>query len=257
MVIDANVLYSIELTDLLLTFAAHRLVRLHWSPTILGEVRRNLAKRVDLTPDAIAYRIDRMNRAVPGALDEAPEVLIAAMPIIEHDRHVLALAVHVEADCIVTFNLRDFPASAWNRTASKPSIRTVSRWPLPRATHRGPMPPLSEIARRRTLSDNDRSRTPRPARGCPAQLRQSGASGLARACLSAASHWERSAPVRRGAWSVAGRDLGEPGHRLLEHRHGDDRPVGPTGAQFGGDVGPVAVVGDVGLVVVDGSSFQP
>jgi hypothetical protein len=34
------------------------------------------------------------------------------MPIAEHDRHVLALAVHVEADSIITFNLRDFPANA-------------------------------------------------------------------------------------------------------------------------------------------------
>lgn len=111
-VVDANVLYSIELTDLLLTLAAHRLVRLHWSPTILNEVRRNLAKRVDLTPDLIAYRIDRMNRALPGALDEASETLVEAMPINEHDRHVLALAVHVEADSLITFNLRDFPADA-------------------------------------------------------------------------------------------------------------------------------------------------
>ena len=105
-VVDANVLYSIELTDLLLTFASHRLVRVHWSPTILDEVRRNLS------PEAIAYRVDRMNLAVPGALDEAPESLIEAMSINEHDRHVLALAVHVEADTIVTFNMRDFPASA-------------------------------------------------------------------------------------------------------------------------------------------------
>jgi hypothetical protein len=29
-----------------------------------------------------------------------------------HDRHVLAAAIHTEADLIVTFNLRDFPASA-------------------------------------------------------------------------------------------------------------------------------------------------
>lgn len=110
-VVDANVLYPIELTDLFLTFAAHRLVRVHWSPTILDEVRRNLAKRADLSPNAIAYRIDRMNRAVPGALDEAPANLVATMPITEHDRHVLALAVHVEADSIVTYNLRDFPTT--------------------------------------------------------------------------------------------------------------------------------------------------
>lgn len=79
-VVDANVLYSIELTDLLLTFAAHRLVRMHSSHTILDEVRRNLAKRADLTPDAIAYRIDPMNRAVPGALEEA---WLVSLPVAE------------------------------------------------------------------------------------------------------------------------------------------------------------------------------
>lgn len=108
-VVDANVLYSIELTDLLITLAVHRLVRLHWSESILDEVRRNLARRDDLDSAAIEYRIERMNRALPGALDEAPEPLVGSMPIVEHDRHVLALAVHVEADSIITFNLRDFP----------------------------------------------------------------------------------------------------------------------------------------------------
>ena len=108
-VVDANVLYSIELTDLFITLAVHRLVRLHWSDSILDEVRRNLARRDDLDSEAIAYRIERMNRALPGALDKAPVPLIDSMPIVEHDRHVLALAVHVEADSIITFNLRDFP----------------------------------------------------------------------------------------------------------------------------------------------------
>lgn len=108
-VVDANVLYSIELTDLLLTLAVHRLVRLHWSESILAEVRRNLARRADLDSAAIAYRIERMNRALPGALNEAPARLTDSMPVVEHDRHVLALAVHVAADSIITFNLRDFP----------------------------------------------------------------------------------------------------------------------------------------------------
>jgi predicted nucleic acid-binding protein len=149
-VVDANVLYSIELTDLLLTFAAHRLVRVHWSPTILDEVRRNLAKRADLSRDAIAYRIDRMNRAVPGALDEAPANLVATMPITEHDRHVLALAVHVEADSIVTFNLRDFPASAcepYGVEAIDPdSFAVAVAESDPSRVHAA----LSDIARRRT-----------------------------------------------------------------------------------------------------------
>ena len=85
---------------------------MHWSSTILDEVRRNLAKRADLAPGSIAYRIDRMNRAVPSALEEAPDALVAAMPITEHDRNVLALAVHVEADSIVTIILCDFPVVA-------------------------------------------------------------------------------------------------------------------------------------------------
>ena len=110
-VVDANVLYSIELTDLLLTLATRRLVRLHWSPMILDEVRRNLAVRPDLSAEAIDYRLRRMNLAVPAALDEPPASLVQQMAVNEHDRHVLALAVHVEADTIATFNLRDFPAA--------------------------------------------------------------------------------------------------------------------------------------------------
>jgi len=149
-VVDANVLYSIELTDLLLTFAAHRLVRLHWSPTILDEVRRNLAKRADLTPDAIAYRIDRMNLAIPGALDEAPETLVEAMPITEHDQHVLALAVHVEADSLITFNLPDFPAGAcepYGIEVVDPDSFAVAMVEIdPARVHAA----LADIARRRT-----------------------------------------------------------------------------------------------------------
>jgi predicted nucleic acid-binding protein len=111
-VVDANVLYSIEVTDLILTIATKRIVRLHWSDEILDEVRRNLAKRPALSPSAIEYRIDQMNRALPGALDNAPTTLVETMPVNDKDRHVLALAVHVEASVIVTNNLRDFPQAA-------------------------------------------------------------------------------------------------------------------------------------------------
>jgi predicted nucleic acid-binding protein len=109
-VVDANVLYSIELTDLFLTLAVHRLVRVHWSDTILDEVQRNLALRPDLSTAAIEYRIDRMNVALPDARQgPAPVELMESMPINAKDRHVLALAAHVEADCVVTFDLGDFP----------------------------------------------------------------------------------------------------------------------------------------------------
>jgi hypothetical protein len=108
-VLDANVLYGIEVTDFLATMATRRLFRPHWSPQILDEVDRNLALRGDLRPDAIHRRVEHLNRALPGALTEVPSGLVDAMPINEKDRHVLALAVHVGAPTIVTDNVRDFP----------------------------------------------------------------------------------------------------------------------------------------------------
>ena len=108
-VLDANVLYGIEVTDLVLTMATRQVIRPHWSPQILDEVTRNLRLRPDLDPDAIDRRIAYMNRALPSAIEEPRASLIDQMPVNEKDRHVLALAVHVDAPVIVTENLRDFP----------------------------------------------------------------------------------------------------------------------------------------------------
>lgn len=108
-VLDANVLYGIETTDLLLTMATRHLFRPHWSPQILAEVIRNLGKRPDLDDAAIRRRLDLMNTALPSALEEVPDELAAQMPVNEKDRHVLALAVKLGAQTIVTQNLRDFP----------------------------------------------------------------------------------------------------------------------------------------------------
>lgn len=108
-VLDANVLYGIEVTDLLLTMATRRLYRPHWSPEILDEVARNLRLRRGLDPSAVDRRLAQMNRALPGASEEPPASLIDEMPVNDKDRHVMALAVHVGAPPIVTENLRDFP----------------------------------------------------------------------------------------------------------------------------------------------------
>lgn len=108
-VLDANVLYGIEVTDFFATMATRRLFRPHWSPEILDEVARNLALRRDLDGAAIDRRLENLNRALPGARTAVPAELIATMPVNEKDRHVLALAVHVGAPTIVTENLRDFP----------------------------------------------------------------------------------------------------------------------------------------------------
>ena len=110
-VLDANVLYGIAVTDLFATMATKRLFRPHWSPQILDEVRRNLRLRPELASDAIDRRIAHMNRALPAALVTIPTPLIEAMPVNDKDRHVLALAVHVAAPTIVTEDLKDFPSN--------------------------------------------------------------------------------------------------------------------------------------------------
>lgn len=114
-VLDANVLYGIEVTELFATMATRRIFRPHWSPQILNEVKRNLALRPDLEPAAITRRLDFLNRALPDALTDVPRELIRAMPVNENDRHVLALAVHVGAPTVVTDNVADFPAELVRR----------------------------------------------------------------------------------------------------------------------------------------------
>ena len=107
-VLDANVLYGIEVTDFFATMATRRLFRPHWSPEILDEVTRNLALRPELDAAAVARRVERLNTALPGALTDIPESLITGMPVNDKDRHVMALAVHLGAPTIVTDNVRDF-----------------------------------------------------------------------------------------------------------------------------------------------------
>lgn len=111
-VLDADVLFGIDVTDVLLTLATKRLFRPYWSTEILDEVRRNLVTRPNMTDTAVDYRIAQMNRALPDALVDAPAALLSAMPVNEKDRHVLALAVHVGAPILVTNNLKDFPPEA-------------------------------------------------------------------------------------------------------------------------------------------------
>ncbi len=108
-VVDSNVLFSIELTDLFVTFAKRRLIQVRWSRTILDEVRGSLLEDGRLAPAAVEYRINAMQRALPDAmhchsLDQTHHLRVAP-----NDRHVLALAIASGADSIITLNTRDFP----------------------------------------------------------------------------------------------------------------------------------------------------
>src|SRR5689334_18335775 len=102
-----------SLLDVLLRAAEAGLYRPYWSAEILDEVERTLL-RLSVPPVRAASRRRAIQREFTDALI-APGRYLNLIPLMANDvkdRHVLAAAVAVGADVIVTFNLRDFPAKA-------------------------------------------------------------------------------------------------------------------------------------------------
>lgn len=124
-VYDANVLYPSTLRDVLIRVGLARLAYPKWTDRILDEVFRNLrANRPDLDP----ARLDRTRRLMNDAIRDVTvtgyEHLIDQLDLPDaDDRHVLAAAIHAEAQVIVTRNLRDFPSdrlTPWGVAAQHP-----------------------------------------------------------------------------------------------------------------------------------------
>ena len=114
-VLDASALYSAALRDLVLSLAANDLFRPAWSESIHAEWMRNLIANhgggAAIQAHAAQTR-DRMDATFPDALIDGFQALIAGLTLPDpKDRHVLATAIHAGAAVIVTYNLRDFPAS--------------------------------------------------------------------------------------------------------------------------------------------------
>ncbi|GGL41861.1 PIN domain-containing protein [Planomonospora parontospora] len=103
-ILDANVLIPNALCDLLLRLAEENLLQPRWSPHILTEVQRHLPS---VDPKVLSRRVDAMNAAFESAMVTGYERLIAEMTNHPKDRHVLAAAVHADADAdlIITFDL--------------------------------------------------------------------------------------------------------------------------------------------------------
>lgn len=76
------------------------------------EVTRTLVARFGKTPQKALYREAAMREFFSGSLVENYQHLIPEMENHPKDRHVLAAAVACRADCLVTFNLKDFPLQA-------------------------------------------------------------------------------------------------------------------------------------------------
>jgi predicted nucleic acid-binding protein len=112
--LDANVLVPVSVTDLLLRLGEAGLIDPHWSPEVLDEVARALARRQpDRPPEGLQRRFAAMNQAFPYASTPADEDTIGLFELPDpDDRHVAAAAKLCEAQIIVTHNIKDFPASA-------------------------------------------------------------------------------------------------------------------------------------------------
>ncbi len=82
-----------------------------WTDEIHDEWISNvLADRFNLTPERLQRTRQFMEQAVPDAQVTGDERLIPTLALPDpNDRHVLALAIHVRAAVIVTFNVKDCP----------------------------------------------------------------------------------------------------------------------------------------------------
>lgn len=120
-VLDACVLAPIRLASTLLWLAEDYLFQPLWSGRILAEVERTLLK-LGVPADKAHRRVGAMRRAFgDDAMVQRFEHREPGLRCDPKDRHVLAAAIHAQADTLVTFNLKDFPAES----ASPHGIRIV------------------------------------------------------------------------------------------------------------------------------------
>jgi len=110
-VYDACALYGNTARNLLIRVARVRLVQAKWTDRILDELDRALADKRGIPEDKRRRLRRLMNAAIADCLVTGYEPLIEGLKLPDpDDRHVLAAAIKVGAQAIVTANVADFPA---------------------------------------------------------------------------------------------------------------------------------------------------
>lgn len=108
-VLDTNVIYPIEIRDLLFWFAHYDMFTPKWSKTIFQEWERVMLEK-GVSETEVRKRMRTANEAFPDALVANYESLIENLELPDPDDcHVLAAAIKTNANIIVTNNLKDFP----------------------------------------------------------------------------------------------------------------------------------------------------
>jgi predicted nucleic acid-binding protein len=112
--LDANVLYSVAVSDALMEVAATGIYAAKWSQQIDKEWVKNLAKNKGRPEVDFHTRRDLMHDACPDweVTEDAWALIEPCLELPDaNDRHVLAAAIAGHADSIVTINIKDFPDS--------------------------------------------------------------------------------------------------------------------------------------------------
>jgi predicted nucleic acid-binding protein len=110
---DTNTLVGTLLRNILIELALAGAINLHWSPQVMAELGRTLARVQKRTEPDIADLTSAMNAILPSAMvDRDSSLTMAAILPHANDQGILADAVTAECDVLLTFNLRHFPATA-------------------------------------------------------------------------------------------------------------------------------------------------
>lgn len=108
-ILDTNVIYPIIVRDLLFWLAHYDLYTPKWSSHIFNEWKEVMIRK-GVEESVAERRINIANRAFPDALVNNYKKLMKSLELPDKDdRHVLAAAIKVNANVIVTNNLKDFP----------------------------------------------------------------------------------------------------------------------------------------------------
>jgi predicted nucleic acid-binding protein len=108
-VLDTNVIYPVIIRDLLFWFAHYELYTPKWSNHIFEELK-SVMERKGISSDVAQKQVQVANKAFPDALVHNYEVLLENLNLPDPDDcHVLAAAIKINANVIVTNNIKDFP----------------------------------------------------------------------------------------------------------------------------------------------------
>ncbi len=134
--LDACVLYPVAMTDALLSLATAGFFAAKWTTMFEAEWLRSLERQRPDLAGKLDVRRDSMREAIPDwEVNEAAwSALAAGLQLPDpDDQHVLAAAIAGHADCIVTSNLKDFPADVlfeFGIEAIDPDTFIINQWDL-------------------------------------------------------------------------------------------------------------------------------